>query len=308
MSGSPFPDPADWHAVRLRNVGGSEVAALFHVQPPYADSLYSLWHIKAGNAPPRPVDNERVKWGNRLEAPIAYGVAEDRNWRVEKGGYVADPTMLGMGCTLDFIAHDPARPGPGALEIKNVDWLVHKRSWTDGEPPMHIGLQLQHQLACTGYTWGVVAGLVGGNTPVLYPYQAKPKLIAEIRRRVAAFWQSIVDGEEPPVDGSDAAAAVIRAMNPEALDEEADLLNDNEAPEICAQLLSATEARKKADAEESEAKNRLAAKLGGYKRALVQGYRISVAVTSEKAPQPAPADYLIPGRKETRRIIVKEAV
>lgn len=305
MSGSPFPDPADWHALRLRNIGGSEVAALFHVQPPYADSLYSLWHIKVGNAPARPVDNERVRWGNRLEGPIAYGVAEDQGWRVEKGGYIADLTTPGMGCTLDFIAYDPAQPGPGAMEIKNVDWLVHKRSWTDGEPPMHIGLQLQHQLACTGYTWGVVAGLVGGNKPVLYPYQAKPKLIAEIRRRVAAFWQSIADGEEPAVDGSDAAAAVIRAMNPEVFDQAVDLTEDNELPDVCARLLAATEARRSAQKLEAEAKNQLAAKLGTHNWALAQGYEVRMAVTPEKAPQPAPAGYVIPGCQEKRRITVK---
>jgi len=307
MSGSPFPNPDDWHALRLRNIGGSEVAALYGVQPAYALSLYALWHVKAGNAPQPPVDNERVRWGNRLEAPIAHGLAEDQGWTITKGGYVTDPTTPGMACTLDFVVHDPAQPDPGALEIKNVDWLVHKRTWADGEPPLPILLQLQHQLACTGYTWGAVGGLVGGNDAHLYRYEARPALIAGIRQRVTAFWQSIAEGREPPPDGSDAAAAVLRALYPDVLDEVSDLTTDNALPDICARLLAAAEARKVAEKAEAEAKNQLAAKLGGHNRALVQGYRVSVAVTPEKPPAAPPEGYLIPGRKEVRRITVKEA-
>ncbi len=52
MSGSPFANPAEWHAQRARNVGASEIAALFGVQPDYALSHYALWHVKAGKAPP----------------------------------------------------------------------------------------------------------------------------------------------------------------------------------------------------------------------------------------------------------------
>lgn len=307
MSGSPDLTTEQWHARRLQNIGGSEVAALFGVQPAYALSHYALWHVKAGNAPPPPVDNERVRWGNRLEAPIALGIAEDQGWTVSKGGHVTDPTTPGMACTLDYIVHDPARPDPGALEIKNVDWLVHKRTWADGEPPLHILLQNQHQMACAGYNWGVVGGLVGGNDVHLYRYEARPALIASIRQRVSAFWQSIADGREPPVDGSDSAAAVIRALHPELLDEAADLTLDNALPDICARLLAAAEARKAAEKLEAEAKNQLAAKLGDHARALAQGYRISVAVTPEKAAAVPPEGCLIPGRKEVRRITVKEA-
>ena len=172
---------------------------------------------------------------------------------------------------------------------------------------MHIGLQLQHQLACTGYTWGVVACLAGGNTPHLYRYEAKPRLIATIRQRVAEFWDSIAAGREPLVDGSDSAAAIIRALHPEVVDEAVDLSADNELPDVCARLLAAAEARKAAEKLEAEAKNQLAAKLGGHARAFALGYRINVAVTPEKAPAPAPEGYLLPGRKEVRRITVKEA-
>ena len=299
--------PADeWHAARARYVGGSEVAALFGIQPDYAPSLYALWHIKAGNAPPPEVANPRVTWGLRLEEAIAHAVAEERGWTIERGGHVVDPEGSGCAVTLDFTAHDPARPDPGCLEIKNADWLAHRRSWVDGEPPEHILLQLQQQLLCTGRTWGVVACLVGGNDLRVYPYEARPKLQALIRAKVRAFWQSIAAGREPPPDGSDAASAVLRALYAKTVDEEADLTADNALPDICARLLDAAERRRAAEKAEALAKNELAAKLGPHTRAIAQGFRISVAVTVEKPPRPAAPDEIIPGRKEARRLTVKE--
>ena len=301
--------PADreaWHRIRLQNVGGSEVAALFDCQPDYSLSKFALWHVKAGNAPAPEVDNERVKWGLRLESPIAYGVAEDNGWTIEPGGYVHDETTPGMGCTLDFRVRDPAKPETGCLEIKNVDWLVHRRTWRDGEPPLHIGLQLQHQLACTGYTWGVVAGLVGGNQPMLYPYEVKPKLIAEIRKRVTEFWQSIDEGREPPVDGSDGAAAVIRALYPEDHDEIADMSHVNEAPEICAAFLQAQVKKKAAEAEYAESRNKLDLMLSGHKAAKFTGFTARVSITAEKPDRPAEPGEIIKGRAEARRFTVKE--
>lgn len=296
-----------WHAARAQAVGGSEVAALFGVQPEYALSHYALWHVKAGYVEAPPVKNERVDWGVRLEGVIAQGIADDKGWTIQRGGHVIDPTTPGMACTLDFIVHKPDRPDAGAFEIKNVDAIEHKRMWTGGEPPLHILLQHQHQLGCTGYRWGAVGGLVGGNKGRTYPYEAKPKLIADIRARVTAFWQSIADGKPPPVDGSDGAAAVLRALYPEVYDELVDLRQDNELPGICAGYLQAVADRKAADKAEADWKARLVEKAGSHGRIQAAGFWINVAVTPEKASRIAEPGEVISGRKETRRYTVREA-
>ena len=299
--------PAEWHALRAKNVGASEIAALFGVQADYALSHYALWHVKAGRAPPPIVDNQRAKWGLRLERAIADAAADENDWKIAPAGYRTDPTTPVLGCTPDFlIATDPKEEGPGLLEIKNADWLIHKRAWTDDEPPLHILLQLQHQLAATGLAWGVVACLVGGNDLRLYRYKARPKLIADIRAKVRAFWASIAEDRPPPVDGSDSVSAVLRALYLETVDEVADLTDDNELPEICADYLDAGARRRVAEKDEAAAKNRLIEKLGIYRAAHTEGFRIRVAVTAEKAAAPAPPGYIIPGRKESRRYTVKE--
>lgn len=304
-------DSHEWHALRARHVGGSEVAALFDLPdeqvPGYMMRRYALWHVKAGNAPPPLVDSARPKWGLRLEAAIAEAAAEENGWTTTRGGYVSDATTPGLGCTLDFvIAADPDEQGPGALECKNTDWMIHKRSWTDDEPPPHVLLQLQHQLAATGYSWGVVASLVGGNDLKLYRYKSRPRIIAEIRRRVCEFWASIAEGREPPVDGSDSASSILASLYPELIDDAIDMGAGNEWAEAAHDLFNAAEARRAANDTYDAAKNRIVALLGTHRRGYGNGWSVNCAVTpANPGRDPKPGE-LIGKRAETRRYIVKE--
>ncbi len=309
-----IPMPAsreEWLALRMKYVGASEVAALFDCQAAYALDRFALHHVKAGNAPPPEVGGPRVKWGTRLEEVVALAVNEERGWPVHRGRYAIADDCEGMAASLDFeIPEDPSGEfqGPGVLETKNVDWIVHKRSWTDGEPPLHILLQLQHQLGCTNYGWGAVAGLVGGNDCRIYPYLAKPRLIADIKVRVTRFWADVRSGRAPTPSGSDSAATILRSLYPEPADELVDLRMDNELPDVCARYLDAAQRRLAAEKDEAAAKNQLVAKLAGNTRAMAQGFWINTAITAAKPAGVITADMVgqvIPGRKESRRYTVK---
>lgn len=294
---TPIHGP-EWHATRLRHVGGSEVSALFGVQPAYALSHYALHMVKAGMVPPPEVSGPRPRWGLRLEEAIAEAVHEERGWSVTKGGYVSDPVTRGMGCTLDYIASDvEGRDGPGALELKNTDWLQHKREWVEDEPPLHILLQHQHQMACTGFAWGAVACLVGGNDLRIYEYDARPGLIADIRRRVTEFWAAIDDGREPPVDGSDSAAYAIRARHPTMTDELVDFSENNELPGLCVVKLEMAERRRADKKVEDEVDNRIAAIIGPHARVRAAGFWINTATIKASS-------YTV-SRKESRRTTIK---
>lgn len=304
-------DSEDWHKTRSRHIGGSEIGALFDLpsdqRPAYMLTRFAMWHVKAGNAPPPTVDNPRVWWGLRLETLIAEAAAETNGWTIEKGGYASDETTHGLGCTLDFvIAADPDEDGPGALECKNVDWIAHKRSWTDEEPPIHILLQLQHQLAATGFSWGCVAALVGGNDLRIYRYKARPKLIAEIRRRVTEFWRSIDEKREPPPDGSDGSTSVLASLFPTPIDDAIDMSGSNEWAEAAGTLHSAAAARKDANEAYDEARNRVAYLLAGHKRGFGNGWAVNCAVTpANPGRDPRPGEK-IGVRAEVRRYTAKE--
>ena len=310
-------DSPEWHSTRARHIGGSEIAALFDLpqtdRPNYLLTRFALWHIKASHVPAPIVDNPRAKWGLRLEQAIAEAAAHENGWTIQKGGYARDVTSPGLGCTLDYVIDAPGPretelgfTGPGAMECKNLDWLVHRRSWTDDEPPAHILLQLQHQLAATGFNWGAIPALVGGNDLKLYRYAARPVLIADIRRRVREFWASIDEGREPPPDGSDGASDVLAALYPTITDDVIDMRENNEWAEAAHAFFTASENRRTANAAYEEAKNRIAHLLGGHKRGWGNGWAVNCAVTpANLGREPKPGE-LIGVRMEVRKYSVKE--
>ena len=307
-----FATREEWLALRRNTIGASEVAALFGAQQPYAMSHYTLWQVKSGRIPEPDVTGDRPRWGLLLEEAIMAGAAERNGWQhYRRSGYVYHPTVAGMGCSPDFLLLDgPAGKPVAAVEAKNADWLIHKREWGD-EPPLHILLQAQHQMACTGLNICHVVALVGGNDLHCYPIERRPRIIAEIERRVAAFWGSIRDGKEPPVDGSESTAAAVAALYPhdDGDDEPLDMSSDNALPDLCANLLTATALRRQYEAAEREAKTSILAKMRTAKAALCNGYRISapeVRGTPDRIITEADVGQIIRGRAPHRRLSVKE--
>lgn len=300
----PMPTTREeWLKLRGRYIGASEIAALYGVQADYQQSLYTLWHTKSGRVPSPPVEGPRIKWGLRLEEVIAMAVGEENNWTITKGRYAYDDEY-GIGASLDFEA-DTESGIHGVLETKNVDWLVHKRSW-DEEPPIHISLQFQAQLAVTGFEWGCVAALIGGNELKLYPFSRRDSLIEDMRNRARDFWRSVRENTPPPVDGTSGASHVLREMFPALVDDAIDMRNSNEWPEACADFLQASETKKAAEKAYDLAKNRVAALLGEHKRGWGAGFSASVVVTPAKPDRLAEPGEVISGRKEARRYVIKE--
>lgn len=152
--------------------------------------------------------------------------------------------------------------------------------------------------------------MVGGNDLRLFRYKARPKLIADIRRRVSEFWLSIDEGREPPVDGSDGASDVLRSLYPSVVDDAIDLSSSNEWPAAVDEFIQTGIANKAAKAAYDEAKNKVAALLGGHKRGWGGGYAVNTAITPCKPDRPAKPGEIIKGKSEVRRYTAsfKEAV
>lgn len=306
----PIPSDRDaWHALRSVHVGASEVATLFGVAPDYMPGIFALWNVKAGRVPPENVDNPRTRAGLALEDAIAALAAERKGWTVRPGLYAS---RGGLGATLDRVIAEPGPEdhdctGPGVLELKNADWLIHKREWC-AEPPRHILLQLQAQLWATGYAWGAIAVLVGGNDLRIYPFKPRPRIQAEIAKRVAAFWASVRAGRVPNADGSDATWRALRVIEPEIVDEEADLSAVvDEAADLAAVLVGARERIRAAKADEAAARNRLAQLLGGHAWGRAGGWIVKAADVAAIPDREAKPGEIIRGRAASRRISVNEA-
>jgi hypothetical protein len=313
MQREVLPIPAtrkEWLAMRLRYIGASEVAALFNAQPDYAPGRFALWQIKAGRMEPDFTGNARTRAGLALEDAITALAAEQEGWTTGPGFYAAHGRL---GATLDRVIlapgpNDKGMAGPGCLELKNVDWIQHKRAWADGEPPMHILLQLQAQLLATGYSWGAVAALVGGNAIHVYRYTARPRLHTDMAARVAAFWASIEAGQAPNADPTDSAWRALVATTPDLAPEPIDLSDDDEATALAAEWMRADAAARAETKKRDEAKHLLVQRVGGFARAVGDGWKLTLSDVAEKPPTVITAEMIgqtIPGRAASRRAAIR---
>ena len=164
--------------------------------------------------------NERMRWGNRLESAIAHGVAEDQGWDISKlNVYARDPSAR-IGSSFDFKINSSS-DGPGILEVKNVDWLQYQRNWIDDgagniEAPEHIELQIQHQMEILDYSWTALTVLVGGNEQKVVLRNRDREIGADIRQRVAAFWERVQNNTAPSPDYTADAEFIIKQLRADA--------------------------------------------------------------------------------------------
>jgi predicted phage-related endonuclease len=240
-----------WHELRARCVGGSEVAALFGCG---YQTHFQLWHEKRGDlAHADYSDNERVVLGRCLEAGIAAAAGELYGYELRKAtAYFMDDECVGLGATPDYFLVRGESEFPA--EIKNASWGAFKDKWTiheDGysEAPLPFQLQLQTQLACTGAAAGLLIALVSGDRIVRCEIPRHDEAIAEIRRRVRAFWDSIEHNVEPPAEMPTDLDSAKRVWH--AGDGAVDLSGDPDVEGWLSQLAELRATRKKIEADES---------------------------------------------------------
>ena len=203
---------ADWLARRRMGVGASEVSAILGVND-YL-SCYALWADKSGLLPILDLESEAAHFGQVLE-PIVASEYERRNACAVRdlGRYslLTNPLYPRLFATLDREIVDLVR-GPGALECKAPGWrqAIH---WEE-EPPLAYVVQVQAQLAVTGWQWGVLAAILGGQRFVQYEVARNDDLILEIGIAVADFWRRVEANDPPPVDGSISTASVLKRLYP----------------------------------------------------------------------------------------------
>jgi predicted phage-related endonuclease len=199
----PITSREQWHAERAKDVTSTQVAALFDASP-YLTHL-ELWHQKANGYFEEFVADERVRWGDRLEAAIAAGVAEELNLRgMRKWNSYHRQRSLRLGASYDFEATDAATNSV-LVEVKNVDSFEFREKWNgEGDSlmaPPHIELQVQTQLMLhPGAAYSIIAVLVGGNTLHTLRRVRDDELAIEICNRVDRFWRSVEAHQPPPAD------------------------------------------------------------------------------------------------------------
>lgn len=191
-----------WLEWRRRGIGSSDAAAVAGLHPWL--SAIEVWAEKTGFALPKEPSEqaeERMHWGNVLEDVIAREFAERNQVRVRRRNAILQhPDYPFMIATLDRIV--TTSDGPAVLEVKTTAER-HRGQWVgqEGEAliPDWYAIQVQHQLAVTGYNTAYVAVLIGGQE---YQERLVPRdeeLIESLIQIEERFWtQHVLTGNPPP--------------------------------------------------------------------------------------------------------------
>lgn len=245
-----MPDPS------RKTISASQVAGLFN-RSPYA----TRWMLYQGFKKGMPLGDDgtpgdRMSWGQRLEPAILRAVADELRLDVVANTRYDVMPDLPLGCTRDADLVDPSL-GYGVVEVKNVDGLVYRQTWSEEHAPPHIEIQHQAQMMVPHPThglpkWGVLAALVGGNELKILRRTHSTEMQKDLRSEVIRFFKELGENKEPDPLGTEREVRGLQFLYPERVpgkiisrfdDEEAALLVD-EYLELNAQRLEVEKAEK----------------------------------------------------------------
>jgi putative phage-type endonuclease len=268
----------DWLAWRRKGIGASDVAGILGISP-WA-SPYSVWVDKTVGGDDS--DSEAMEAGRMLEPAIG-------PWFEQRTGlYVAaqqerctHPMERWARATLDGTVYDHRHVSPvivkawdvveyeaccadvplGGLEIKTTSDAPKK--WDDAIPTMYQA-QAQFQMWVTGMerTWFAVLHANWGLRLRLYELPRDDEDIATIVARCERFWfDHVVAGQPPAVDGHDATTEALRRVEVEP---SAGLIVDDVVRRTVADLRTVREQIKVLEDVEATYANELRSALGEH--------------------------------------------
>lgn len=295
----------EWLALRAKDITSTEAPALFGLSPYCTE--FELWHRKREATVVAIEENERMKWGKRLQDAIAAGIAQDNIWAIRRMDEYVRVPELRLGSSFDFrvqahphlLLEDGKAPVPfpheagketesdcdddELLEIKNVDALIFKDKWIvdeDGnvEAPPHIEVQVQHQLLVSNLKRARIGALIGGNKVMLITRDRDDRIVSAIKAKAAAFWKSIDDGIAPAPDFRRDAEFIGQLYG---YAEPGRVIDASESADVAALVASyraAQQAEKKAGEDKEAAKAALLMQIGDAEKVLGPGWSISAGM------------------------------
>ncbi|MCX5202419.1 YqaJ viral recombinase family protein [Streptomyces sp. NBC_00237] len=283
LLGEFTPGTLEWDQARAGlTITATEIAAVMGLSP--WQSLFSLWHKKAGLSTPPFEMTPAIEWGNRLEDAVAQKWVDehqntteatqagtwhhrDRDWQR------ATPDRIFMPLTGWEIA-----PGelPRLLEVKTSPFGDGWGPAGTDEIPLHYQCQIQWQLDTLGLQVCHVAVLISGHDYREYVVEYDPDDAKLMRTAAEEFLNSVRNGERPPIDGADATYQTIRVQHEGREDADVEISDQIAADYEIAQL-----GYKAAETELTRARGHVLDAIGTGYRAVHDGRRIAYRTVRE---------------------------
>lgn len=186
-------DRHEWLEMRRKGIGSSDAAAICGLSP-WRTPLH-VYADKLGLLPE--TQSPAMDWGLRLEPAIAEAYREATGQIL-----VAPPTICHPQYPWMLASADRTR-------LDRIVELKTSRSgegWgdegTDEIPEQYI-LQVQHQMAVTGFDLADVAVLIAGSDFRIYTVRANPALRERLIAIEERFWRRVEERRPPEPDWSD---------------------------------------------------------------------------------------------------------
>lgn len=247
----------DWLAYRKLGIGGSDASVVCGISR--YRSPVELWMNKTGQLPDEEA-GEAAYWGTQLESLVRTEFSKRTGIGVQLVKQLLQseehPFML---ANLDGVCEHPDL-GPCIFEAKTASAYKSGEWEADAIPDAYL-LQVQHYMAVTGYRGAYIAVLIGGNTFQWKLIQRDEELIVMLTKLEADFWNHVQSGTPPPLDGSSASAAFLRAFFPGCV-AGSQITLPAQAAALVAQYRSFSEQAERAAEKKQEAENLLKQMLG----------------------------------------------
>lgn len=197
---------AQWLANRRGGIGGSDVSAILGINK--YRTPFEVWLDKTGQIPIDTTEtSEAIHFGNVFEEVVAQEFSRRAGKKVFKQNktYIhPDYPMLRANIDRD-IAHEP-----GFLECKTANAYLASE-WKDDEVPAPYLLQVQHYMNVLDRPYCYIAVLIGGQQFKYKRIERDQELIDVVQGKLVSWWNKyVINGEQPPIDGSDAATNFLK--------------------------------------------------------------------------------------------------
>jgi len=208
------PEDQQWHELRTKGITGTDTGAILGVSP-FA-SAYKVWAVKTGQVSDEVKQNERMRLGQLLEAPLIQLYREkheDVTVYENVGTYIHEdyPELIANPDGLVTIGDKLY-----ILEVK-----TSRKYW--GEVPAHYRTQVLHYADVFSADGVIVISLAGGDYQE-WEVEVDENELSMQRSIILEFWQeNVINGVEPDWDGSQSTYETVRAISSPTEEGETDL-------------------------------------------------------------------------------------
>lgn len=258
---------SEWLRARQGGIGASEIAIVLGAST--FRTPIELYAQKVGAMEPDEDPPEYIAWGNLLEPAIAAEFARRTGREIRLAGKLlrsrVHPWAL---ATLDYWQRERAPGSPWCpLQIKTTSG-AHADDWADGAPKAYWW-QEQQEMLVTASPRASIACLIGGQRMVWQDIDRDDAALVHLVREGEAFWQRVIDRDEPMADGSAGAGRALFALHPQ--DDGTEVVLPATLLEVDDELQALAAQQTAIETRIDELKNRIRTAIGDAQRGFLGG-------------------------------------